>query len=304
MPDPATSHGATGHRPVLRVGCPQWNHDAWVGHVSRPGAGPAERLAAYASWCNAVEGNTTFYAVPSPKTVATWAANTPPGFRFLFKLPRDVSHGARLRDCDDEVAAFIDALDPLGERVERLWIQLPPSFGPTDLGALERFLDRWAGDTDWAVELRHPAFFERDSAAEAAAERVLRDHFTEWVRFDTDTLFATPPTTPAEHEGWRNKPRVGVRARALTDEPVIRYIGRDDDETTVAGWQRWVPVVAKWLRDGRTPTFFMHTPANERSPMLARRFHDQVRQLVPELEPLPDPLPLDTPADADQPTLF
>lgn len=294
-------------RPVLRVGCPQWNHGAWVGTVSRPGAGPAERLAAYSSWCNTVEGNTTFYAVPSTKTVAVWAANTEASFRFLFKLPRAISHDARLRACDDDVAAFLERLDPLGERVERLWIQLPPSFGPGDLGVLESFLDRWAGDTEWAVELRHPAFFERGSAAEQAAESVLRNHFAEWVRFDTTVLFAEPPRTPAEHEGWRSKPRVGVRARALTDEPVIRYIGRDDDEATIAGWQRWVPVVAKWLHDGRTPTFFVHTPANDRAPQLARRFHAEVAALVTDLQPLPEPTQLPVPAPSaplDPPTLF
>ena len=141
-------------------------------------------------------------------------------------MPRDVSHGARLRDCDADVREFIERLDPLGERVERLWIQLPPSFGPSDLGALESFLDRWAGTTDWAVELRHPAFFDRNSATETAAETVLRSHGAEWVRFDTSVLFATPPETESEHEGWNSKPRLDTRARAISDEPVIRYIGR------------------------------------------------------------------------------
>ena len=76
----------------------------------------------------------------------------------------------------------------------------------------------------------------------------------------------------------------------MTDEPIVRYVGRDDVDVTVEGWQPWVEVVAGWLREGRSPTFFLHTPDNDQALGLARRFHDQVRALVPELSPLPEPL--------------
>jgi hypothetical protein len=34
---------------------------------------------------------------------------------------------------------------------------------------------------------------------------------------------------------------------------------------------------------------FIHTPDNVDAPTLARRFHDQVRARVPQLEALPEP---------------
>ena len=80
------------------------------------------------------------------------------------------------------------------------------------------------------------------------------------------------------------------RTTALTDRPVVRYLGRDDLEATAFGWQVWKPVVARWLNEGRHPLFFVHTPDNNDALPLARRFHDEMRQLVPELDPLPDPL--------------
>jgi hypothetical protein len=52
-------------------------------------------------------------------------------------------------------------------------------------------------------------------------------------------------------------------------------------------------VVAAWLREGRSPTFFLHTPDNVDAPVLARRFHDEVRAVVPELEPLTSPEPVE-----------
>jgi hypothetical protein len=48
-----------------------WAYKAWQGlhlpdHLAR-----REQLGVYASWCNAVEGNTTFYGLPAPRTVAS-----------------------------------------------------------------------------------------------------------------------------------------------------------------------------------------------------------------------------------------
>jgi uncharacterized protein YecE (DUF72 family) len=59
----------------------------------------------------------------------------------------------------------------------------------------------------------------------------------------------------------------------------------------VAGWQPWRDVVAGWLREGRSPTVFIHTPDNADALKLARRFHADVRAQVPEVEPLPEQLP-------------
>lgn len=81
------------------------------------------------------------------------------------------------------------------------------------------------------------------------------------------------------------------RSRALTDRPIVRYLGRDDAARTVEGWQPWIPTVAEWLREGRSPTVFVHTPDNADALTLARRFHDDVRARMPELEPLPQPAP-------------
>jgi uncharacterized protein YecE (DUF72 family) len=94
------------------------------------------------------------------------------------------------------------------------------------------------------------------------------------------------------------KPRLPRRQRALTARPVVRYIGRDDTARTIAGWQHWLDPVASWLREGRSPTVFIHTPDNVDALELARRFHDDVRARVPEIEPLPEPIP------AGPPTLF
>ncbi|MGW4368217.1 DUF72 domain-containing protein [Nocardia takedensis] len=271
--------------PRLFVGCAQWRHADWQdGQLAA-----SEALRHYASHCTAVEGNTTFYATPTVRTVTGWAEQTDPDFRFAMKLPRTVTHERRLVRADAELGEFFTALRPLGPRVHAWWVQLPPTFGPAELGRLAGFLRELPAGPRRAVEVRHPDFFTDDRAA-ARLEQVLERADAEWVVFDTTVLFEGAAASPAEAEARAKKPRMPRRTRALTEFPMVRYHGRDDADRTVAGWLPWVEVVAGWLREGRSPTVFVHTPDNAGALELARRFHDAVRQRVPDLVPLPEPI--------------
>jgi uncharacterized protein YecE (DUF72 family) len=268
-----------------------WTHKAWQGRFLGHPAPTHERLRSYAGWCNAVEGNTTFYATPARDTVASWAQQTDPDFRFVIKLPKPITHERRLTDVDEELRAFLKAIEPLGPRAHALWIQLPGSFNPSDVPALAGFLRRLPRSHRYAVEVRHPAFFEEPRTT-SLLEGVLAAGGAEWIPFDTTTFFQRPPTSDAERDAWTKKPRLPVRSVALTDRPIVRYLGRDDPARTIEGWQRWIDVVAGWLREGRSPTMFIHTPDNADAPVLARRFHEEVRARLPQLGALPQPTPV------------
>lgn len=276
----------------LHVGCAMWTHRAWQGRFVAHPLPAEERLRAYAGWCNAVEGNTTFYATPARDTVASWARQTGPDFRFVVKLPKRVTHERRLADAGADVRAFLDAIEPLGPRAHAVWIQLPGSFGPDDVPVLAGFLRRLPASHRYAVEVRHAEFFT-DPRSAHLLEGALGGAGAEWVPFDTTAFFRSPPTSEAERDAWTKKPRMPLRTAALTDRPIVRYLGRDDTDLTVEGWRHWLDVVTGWLREGRSPTVFVHTPDNADAPALARRFHDDVRARLPDLEPLPDPEPVE-----------
>jgi uncharacterized protein YecE (DUF72 family) len=263
----------------LHVGCAMWTHKAW----------PSSSLRSYAGWCNAVEGNTTFYATPTRQRVAQWAEQTDPDFRFVIKLPKSITHERRFTGVDDELRVLLDAIEPLGPRAHSLWLQLPGSFAPADVPALADFLPRLPGSYRYAVEVRHRAFFD-DPRSIRLLEEALTAASAEWIPFDTSVFFASPPTSDAEREAWTRKPHMPRRLLALTDRPIVRYLGPDAIERTIEGWQPWIDVVTEWLREGRTPTVFIHTPDNADAPTLARRFHDEVRERLPQLEALPDPV--------------
>ena len=193
----------------LHVGCAMWTYAPWQSRYLPGSLSPRDRLRAYASWCNAVEGNTTFYAVPTAATVRSWAEQTAPDFRFVLKLPKSITHERRLADVDDPLRAFLGAIEPLGARAHAIWIQLPPSFSPAGLGALASFLRRLPREYRYCVEVRHRAFFE-DPRSERLLEAALGEVGAEWVAFDTTVLFESPPASDAEREAWRKKPRTAA----------------------------------------------------------------------------------------------
>lgn len=279
-----------------------WANRDWVGRWLPATTRPGGELAAYARLCTAVEGNTTFYAVPSAAAVARWAEAAPEAFRFVCKVPAAITHEARLRDADATLGAFLARMAPVADRLGPLSVQLPASFGPQELGVLEAFLvcapsiatDTVGRGLDWAVEVRHPAFFDGGPAMRAL-HRLLGELGVDRVVLDSRALFAGPCTTAEERDAFARKPRLPVRPLATGRHPVVRFIGQSDPAANPPFWRPWVDKVAAWLAEGRHPTVFVHTPDNRWSPILARRFHDEVRARCPWLDPLPVPLPVTEP---------
>ena len=106
---------------------------------------------------------------------------------------------------------------------------------------------------------------------------------------DARTLFSRPPADDAERETWKVKPRLAVVPKAFSSTPIVRFIGRTDEAETVAGWQSWLPIIAGWVGEGRTPLVFVHTPDNVAALGLARQLHAEVRALAPSIAGLPTP---------------
>ena len=175
----------------LRIGTAGWALPRAVAS-----AFPAEGsgLQRYAGRFDAVEINTTFYRPHRPQTFERWAQATPPGFRFAVKLPRAITHEARLRDAGEPLAAFIAETSRLGDKLGPLLLQLPPSlaFEPE---VAERFFMNLRGLSGHLTvcEPRHPSWFGPE------AEALLREHRIGRVGADPapDPLAGAPAGWPA-----------------------------------------------------------------------------------------------------------
>jgi uncharacterized protein YecE (DUF72 family) len=269
-----------------------WAHPSWVGRFLSAGNRGRE-LAEYSRWCNAVEGNTTFYAVPAARTVARWVEQAPVDFRFAFKVPRHVTHELRLRTgaADVALAGFLDAIEPLGDRIGPVQLQLPPSFGPDMFATLRSFVGRLPQSHQWAVELRHPAFFN-GGAAHRSVDELFAAAGVGRVVLDTRPLYASPPRSDAAVEERRTKPRLPVVTDVMGASPIVRLIGSDDLGGTAEGLRVWIPQLAGWIAEGREPYLFVHQPENLESPALARMIHAEVATVVEGVAALPTPLPV------------
>jgi uncharacterized protein YecE (DUF72 family) len=79
---------------------------------------------------------------------------------FTLKAPRRITHDAKLRRCEETVAAFCAVARTLGPRLGVLLFQLPPTFR-RDLAVLEQFLSCLPDGTRAAFEFRHPSWHDQ-----------------------------------------------------------------------------------------------------------------------------------------------
>ena len=140
-------------RAAVRIGCAGWSVPSR--HARLFGDGDSH-LARYATRFDVVEINSTFYRPHLPRTFERWAASVPPHFRFSAKLPKAITHEARLHGVGDALTAFFDALAGLGPRLGGVLVQLPPGLA-FDPRIADRFFAmlRRRSDTRVACEPRH-----------------------------------------------------------------------------------------------------------------------------------------------------
>lgn len=172
-----------GEHHKLRLGTCAWSYEEWRGSFYPPDL-PEERwLEFYAHHFSAVEIDSTFYAAPPEKSVLRWVENTPANFRFACKLPREITHACRLRDCSAELNAFLRAVEPLGAKLGVVLVQLPPSFSPKEgRPAVRNFLTQLPREFRFAIEFRHSGWHRPNII------RLLEKHRVCWVWADTTPL--------------------------------------------------------------------------------------------------------------------
>lgn len=239
-------------------------------------------MAQYAGVFNAVEGNTTFYALQPPATIRKWCDEAPTHLRFCFKFPKDISHQRRLVGAEAATRAFLDLLAPFGGRLGPFFLQLEDTFGPKELPALDAYLKALPREYRYIVEVRHEAFFD-GGIHERAVDDLLGGLGMERVNFDTIGVFAARGEDESLKEAWRKKPRVPFRATALGPRPVVRFVGDPVVEKNRAALEAWAERFAGWIAEGRRPWFFAHHPDDTYAPDIARIFQRKLHELCPSV---------------------
>lgn len=273
------------------IGCPIWSFKGWVGNFYPQGTKPADFLREYTRRLTTVEGNTTFYAIPSKQTITGWATEMPEGFHFCPKLPRTISHEGRLSDHVDDALSFVDVMSQLGSRLGPMFLQLPPRFGPNLLGDLEAFLASWPADVRLAIEVRHLDWF--DEPHHQMLNELLRQYNMARVVIDTRPIHNLKGDTSIRGSAYESllearerKPDVPVIPERTSGFVFIRYIGHTQLSYNLALLNEWAEYLISQLRNGADAYIFCHSPDNMVAPELCRNLHQTIAEQI-SIPPLP-----------------
>lgn len=157
------------------VGTAGWSYADWKGRVyPEPRPRGFDELRYLAGFLDFLEVNSTFYRVPTARTVEGWARRTAslPRFTFTAKVHQAFTHGEDAEGGPAAAREFLDALRPLEEagRLAALLLQFPWSFrdGPAARRRLARLCEFFRG-RPLVVEVRHATFGTPEAEAFLAA---------------------------------------------------------------------------------------------------------------------------------------
>lgn len=193
------------------------------------------------------------------------ASSSPPGFLFTVKVPRALTHEARLADTPeaaDTLDRYLRALDPLrrARKLSLVLVQLPPSFGFEERGVLETFLGRLRDQgLRTATEFRNGSWIAPGNEPETLG--ILRSTGSSYTGVDEPLL---PP---------------GVHRTA---SPVyLRLHGRNpgtwyDYRYSEAELQPWAGTVSGLVKDGEEVLVVFNNHPHGNAPQNAMEFMEML----------------------------
>lgn len=154
------------------IGCAGWSIPADArSHFPEAGS----LLERYAQIFTAVEINSSFYRPHRASTYSRWASSVPEGFRFSVKVPKAITHTARLKNAESPFRQFHEECSHLGDKLGCLLVQLPPGLQCDTQVAAHFFRGlRETTNVDVVCEPRHPSWATDETSALLAEYRVGR----------------------------------------------------------------------------------------------------------------------------------
>ncbi|MDJ0588874.1 MAG: DUF72 domain-containing protein [Pleurocapsa sp. MO_226.B13] len=274
------------------LGCAVWSFKDWVGNLYPPKSKTSDFLNLYSRRFTTVEGNTTFYAIPSKATIQKWLSQTPTGFKFCPKLNRRITHQGLLSPRTNEALSFLERMSDLGDRLGTTFIQLPPSYSPKYFADLTEFLSACSqSNLSLALEVRHLDWFKPDYSD--CLNSLLTKLNLSRVLLDTRPIYNCPDDPQVGSS--RKKPQVPLQTTITGDIGFVRFISHPNLQYNQSYLKQWANDVSTWLNQGKTIYFFVHCPQEARSPDTVKYFQSLLEQRDCNLPALPwnelDPRP-------------
>jgi uncharacterized protein YecE (DUF72 family) len=202
------------------VGTSGYSYKEWKGSFYPQKFAAKDMLPYYAERFDAVELNNTFYRVPQPAMVESWATQVPESFRFSVKASQRITHFKRLKEASEVTKYFLDTVMALKSRLGVVLFELTPN-KKKELERFESFLDELPPEVPAAFEFRHPTWFDDDVL------ELLRKYKRVLCVSDTDELPAIRIDSTADW-GYLRLRRVNY-----SDQELVEWVKRIKSQ----GWQ-------------------------------------------------------------------
>ncbi len=240
----------------VSVGCAKWNRADLKGFYPR---GTKDELGYYSTQFNAIELNATFYRIFAPSVVEGWYNKTPNHFKFYPKIPQVISQFKRLKNCDNELAEYLDSIAYLQEKLGMVFLQMHPFFSYKDFHSLQSFIEQWPQGIPLAVEVRHKDWYE-DKVVNNELLSLLKQYNITHIITDT--------------AGRRDL----VHMQLTTPKTFIRYTGANH-ESDYTRLDDWLKRIKKWSDAGLEDlNFFVHQNVEKESPLLSAYFIEKLNK--------------------------
>jgi uncharacterized protein YecE (DUF72 family) len=279
---------------MIRVGTCGFSYREWVGQFYPRGLAQTDFIAYYAQAFDAVEIDSTYYAIPAPSMFERLDRRTPPSFRFTVKVPGGVTHApADAALADEEAQRFLDCLGPIraSGKLGAVLAQFPNGFRPSpDAFRRLEWLRRAWPDVNTVVEFRHRDWQKPETL------RRLRAAGLGWCNVDepAQSSLMRPDAQTTSHTGYVRFHGRNAATWWQHEKPADRYSYLYSTEELA----EWLPRIDR-IAEATDETFvFFNNHANGQATVNAR----QMAQMLQIAKPMPDGIAangLDQPGEQD-----
>ena len=165
------------------------------------------RLHFYSTLFNTIEVNSIFYKLPRQQTVERWSNDVASGFKFTFKLSKEITHCKELDFNKTAINDFLNVITIPENKKGCILIQLPGKITSDYLPKLKMIL-ALLSPVNWtlAVEFRHVSWYSPSTVRllnKFNATCVIHDikPFTTELLYDTNTIYIRFHGTEKNYRG-------------------------------------------------------------------------------------------------------
>jgi len=121
-----------------------------------------EFLEYYIKNFNSVEINNTFYQIPKKETLLKWKDTVSKDFIFSVKANQFITHRKKLKDPENTLPEFFDAVSVLENKIRVILFQLPPRWR-FNHDRLKKFIEYLPDNFRYTFEFRDKTWLNQDT---------------------------------------------------------------------------------------------------------------------------------------------